>query len=367
MQDALDHQNYTLSLVSDTHFDEEPWERYRLGLETSPESLAWRNYTRNIRMWETLEPSLLTASAAVADDADFVLHLGDVAQGDAASPEALIRMLDKGYRRVTAAYGNRPVYLLAGNHDVRAPGGVEAYLAWSRRPLNRCFRKGSDAWILVDTDHPPTLKELKSLFRQTEGARWTFFLSHRPVLPCNAGSVYSFLYDDPEHTDCRLELRRLLASRQAIVLSAHVHGLYQSSFDFPEGRVTQFVINSLWEKPELSAVEFRTVGQAKWCSKLNGIPEKDRAAFAALADEYRPHLASHRQVHAAGHFKLHVSDERVTLDVFGGDARTPSETVTLAEGPSNQKRARPAKARILRKIADFLLRGLRIPRKTTST
>ena len=364
MTNRPETSDYTVTLISDTHFDEGPWEHYRPGIAADPTSLPYRNFQRNIRMWENLIPRMLTAAAASAQDSDFVMHMGDVAQGDAANAETLTEMLEKGHRRVTAAFGTKPVYLLVGNHDVRAPGGVEAYQAWSRRPLNRCFRKGPDAWILVDTDRPPDLQGLKDLFRQADGARWTFFLSHRPVLPCNAGSVYSFLYDGAPQTECRHELRRQLAVRRAIVLAAHVHGLYETAFDFPEGRVTQFVINSLWEKPELAELSFRSVSANKWCTKSGGIPENLRPTYENLAAEYRPFLAGHRQVHAAGHFRLRVGDERVTLEIFGGDADRPGATATLAD--RNQKSVCRTKARILRKIADFLRFGLTSPRNTTS-
>lgn len=365
MHDNPESSAYTVTLVSDTHYDEAPWDRYRPDSPADPGSLAWRNFERNIKMWEALVPRLLSAAAERSEHSDFVMHLGDVAQGDAAHSEALTVMLEKGYQRVAAAFGEKPVYLLVGNHDVRAPGGVEAYDAWSRRPRNRCFRHGSDAWILVDTDRPPTLEGLRDLFQQTEGARWTFFLSHRPVFPCNASSVWSFLYDRPDQTDCRHELRRFLAERKAIVLAAHVHGLYQSVFDFPEGRVTQFVINSLWEKPELSELAFREVSPRKWCTKTSGIAESERTNFVALADEYRPYLVSHRQVHAAGHFRLLVNDDRVMLEIFGGDSHQPGDETVLA-ARDDQNSACCTKARILRKIADFLRFGLTSPRNTTS-
>lgn len=361
MANTTEYPDYAVALISDTHFDEGPWSRYRGALPQDPNSLAAHDFNRNLIMWQDLLPRLLTASASIITaDTDFVFHLGDITQGHAENARGLTQMLQNGWTQVTNAYGATPVYLLVGNHDVLAPDGVAAYDAWSRRPRCRAFRKGPDAWILVDSDRPPSLGELKKLFRQAEGARWTFFLSHRPVFPFAVG--LDFLYGKDTQDDCRQELRRLLAERQAIVLSAHVHSLIHATFDFPEGRVTQFVINSLWEKPELANLAFHAISRHKWCTKAAHVGAEQRAAFTRFTDEFRPYLTSYRQTHAAGHFRLKVSDTDVRLELYGGDATDPSETVILAD----QKRARPTKLRILRKIADFLRRGLSRPRTVTS-
>ena len=353
---------YAVTLIADTHFDEEPWSRYRdVGMASAdPKTLA--DHRRNIEMWRSRLPSLLDAAAAVAkrENAAFVQHLGDIAHGTAANGEALTRMLSAGRRLIAERFGEIPFRFITGNHDLLAPGGLAAYRAWSGSPADGVFRTGPDAWIFIDSENPPGVERLRELFREARGARWTFFLSHRPLFPFSGTASFRFLYStDPE---CRQELVRLAAESRAIILSSHIHTVIHSVFDFPEGRVVQFTANSLWSRDELERVVFKPSSRRDWCRKLSSVPPERRAALAALANEFRPYLELHRRAHCAGHFLLRADDDSVRVEIRGGSGLDPDETVILAR----QKSERTTNARILRNIADLLRRALRIPRKSTS-
>ena len=56
-----------------------------------------------------------------------------------------------------------------------------------------------------------------------------------------------------------------------------------------------------------------------------------RAALLRLANEYRPFVKDYLFAHAAGHYRLEVSDARVAVHFFSGDATSPTRTFILRQ------------------------------------
>ena len=61
------------------------------------------------------------------------------------------------------------------------------------------------------------------------------------------------------------------------------------------------------------------------------IPKTMRASLLRLADEYRPFVKDYLFANAAGHYRLEVSDARVAVQFFSGDATSPTRTFTLRQ------------------------------------
>lgn len=324
-------ESYSVSLVSDTHYDSAPWEKYR---DPSGKALKKR-YERNLEMWKTRIPALLGAARRCRRaDTAFVLHLGDIVNGEARDPAALRRMLEDGFSAHAPHFAGLPLQLVAGNHDVLcdAGDGIAAYKAWLGKDTNWTFWHGGDIWMIFDYNSPPDIATVEKWFAESENARWTFVVSHMPVVPCAVAGAQSILYHGRERAAARRRLRQLLAGRRrTVVLAAHVHSMMHSVFDFDGGRVVQFVVNSLWEKPELDRLEMRRIKRSKWCAKTDLLPECEREEFKALAAEYRPYLVSHETSHTAGHFLLEVDEKSVKLKIFGGSADSPAKTVVLCK------------------------------------
>lgn len=317
---------YSVGIVADTHYDAEPPARYH-----AAGGFNVRMYRRDIDMWRARIPALLSAARrAVCRDTPFILHMGDIAQGETPDAQTLAAMLEEGRKVLDDAFGGFPLRIIPGNHDVICPeGGVETYRRWFGGPTSVMFFHDGDAWMLFDSNDPPPVEEVRRWFRESEGARWTFIVTHTPLLPCC--DLNRLLYGRPEQEREWRELVRLVAARRnAVVLAGHVHSMIQTVFEMPDGRISQFVMSSLWEADGLAKTKLRRIPRRKWCRKLGSVPQNERPRYAALVDEMRNHVVCHRMVHAAGHFRLEVFPDRVQIRIFGGAGSGRGRVLVLA-------------------------------------
>ena len=331
-------RSYSVPVLGDIHFDSPDRNRYHADYTHSTTTKRYKahlkEHVRNAEMWKERMPGLVRASGACARaDAAFALQVGDFVQGDCGNAATHRRMLDDAFTVVKGAYGGRlPLVLVAGNHDIRGdiegdgaqetlekwlPGKVSKELGVSVPCTTYSFRQGPDVFIVVDFNDPkPDLALVKRLLSESADARYTFVVSHGPVVP--SGKSRWFLLGKEGRDAERRELRALLARRNAIALCGHTHVLELLDCAFPEGRITQFVFNSVWAKPKLAEAE--VVGE--------GVAAYPRAE-ADFTAEYRPYVKGYFLAAAAGHYRLEVSDAGVSAVFYGGDDRTPSRMFKL--------------------------------------
>lgn len=343
---------YSVAVLGDIHFDSPDTKFYHSDYTHSTTKKRYEGHlaehVRNAEMWTARMPALVRASAAcLRDDTAFAFQMGDLVQGDCGKAATHRKMLDDAFGFLKEAYGGRlPVAVVTGNHDIRGDikgdGARETLDDWMTRCVESEFgvketggtyllRHGPDAYLVVDFNEPrPDLALLKKLLAESEGARYTFIVSHGPVIP-NGGSNW-FLYGRGGKDAERRELRALLARRNAIALSGHTHLLEYYDCAFPEGRVTQFVFNSVWSNPKWSKPKFpkggaQNYGVFKGKDDRHGAGRPD--ALQRLIDEYKPFMRDALCVRAVGHYRLEVSDERVAVVFYNGDATNPLRTFTL--------------------------------------
>ncbi|MBO7684644.1 MAG: metallophosphoesterase [Kiritimatiellae bacterium] len=334
-------RSYSVPVLGDIHFDSPDTKRYHADYTHSTSKKRYRahlaEHVRNSEMWKERMPRLVRASGAcMRGDEAFALQMGDLVQGDCGNGATHARMLGDAFSFVKGAYGGRiPLVVVAGNHDIRGDirgDGARATLEkWLPETAAKelgvpvggttfSFRHGPDAYIVVDFNEPrPNLALLKRLLAETEGARYTFVVSHGPAVP-NCISRW-FLLGEKKRDAARRELRSLLARRNAIALGGHTHKLELYDCALPEGRLTQFVFNSVWTKPEAAAMNVVGRGAAEY-GRLD-------ACMAELVSEYRPFVKDYLFATAAGHYRLDVSDSGVEVAFYAGDATAPSRTFRL--------------------------------------
>ena len=339
-------RSYSVPVLGDIHFDSTDPKFYHAAYTHSTSKNRYRSHlaehVRNAEMWKDRMPRLVRSSAkCVRPDAVFALQMGDLVQGDCGNPVMHRRILDDVFTFVKGVYGEKlPFVAVAGNHDIRgamkgdgARGVLEKWLPEKmskelRVPVGGTtfsFRQGPDVFIVVDFNDPnPDFPRLKRLIEDSDGARYTFVVSHGPVIP-NGYSRW-FLYGKKKQDAKRRELRSLLAKRNAIVLSGHTHSLELYDCMFPEGRITQFVFNSVWSNPDLDKLKIHWDGAAAF-----GTPVIDSTAkvFKGLVAEYRPFVRECFFAGIAGHYTLNVSDDQVAVEVYPGDATVPVRTFRL--------------------------------------
>ncbi len=349
---AKDASTYSVALLGDTHFDSTDTKKYHAEYLTDTSKARYelhlKEHVRNADMWADRMPRLLKASGAcVRSDTAFALQMGDLVQGDCANPTIHRQMLADMIGLAKSAYDELPFVTVVGNHDIRSTGALAAYdemmprvmAAELKRPVpgtTFAFRQGPDAYIVVDFNAPrPDVALLKRLLAESADARYVFVVSHGPAIPNCAGRW--FLLGRPKYDAARREVRSLMAARNAIVLAGHTHCLEYYDCSFPEGRITQFVANSVWGSAESAKMVVHGEGAAAYGRRATTIKkrygreiaEKERAGLVRLADEYRPFVKDYLFANAAGHYRLEVSDSRVAVQFFGGDATSPDRTFVL--------------------------------------
>ena len=339
----------SVAVLGDLHFDAPDRARYHADYTHSTTRKRYEahlaEHVRNAEMWSERMPRLLRASAACTRaDTAFVLQMGDLVQGDCGKRETHERMLADAFRVVKGAYGGRlPFVSVVGNHDIRGDvegdGALEAFDAWQPAVVGRelgvkakgttfSFRQGPDVFIVVDFNDPrPDMAEVKRLLRESEGARHTFIVTHGPAIPHGEGRW--FLLGKAGRDTERRELRALLARRNAIVLAGHTHVMERCDCTMPEGRITQFVFNSVWSKPELARPEIVAKGVGQYGTAAKKPSRHGGTGGPSLVAEYRPFVKDFLLAKAAGHYRLEVKGEHVDVVFYGGDATVPTSTFRL--------------------------------------
>ncbi len=329
--------SYSVPILGDIHFDSTDAKLYHSHYTHSTSETRHKahlkEHKRNARIWKERMPALVRASAkCVRTDAAFALQLGDLVQGDCGNASVHKRMLDDAFAFLKGAYGGLPVVSVVGNHDIRGDiqgdGALETFHAWQPPIVGKelgvtvndttfSFRQGPDAYIIVDFNEPrPDFAKLVKLLSECEDARYVFVVTHGPFIP-NGNSRWLLLGTE-KRTNDRIALTKLLARRNAIVLAGHTHCLEYYDCEFPEGRITQLVANSMWTSPELAKPAVIESGAAEYGKAKKG-----------YVDEFRPFVKDYLFANAAGHYVMDVSDDGVSVSFFGGSDTSPSRVFKL--------------------------------------
>ena len=231
-------RSYSVPVLGDIHFDSPDPKFYHANYKHSTSQKRYKahlaEHVRNSEMWKERLPRLVRASGAcLRKDAAFALQMGDLVQGDCGNAAMHRQMLDDAVGLVKGAYGgNLPLVTVAGNHDIRGDmkgdGAKKTLEKWLPETMAKelgvpvkgttfSFRQGPDVFIVVDFNEPrPDFALLKRLLAESEDARYTFIVSHGPVIP--SGQMRWFLLGKKKRDEERRELRTILARRNAIAL-----------------------------------------------------------------------------------------------------------------------------------------------------
>jgi len=346
-------REYTVSILGDTHFDASPTELYHgKWVPRGPKDLRDRKYefARNSDMWADRLPRLIAAAAKTRrDDTAFLLHVGDLIQGDCTDYGIQLKMLRDAQAACIRGFGDLPFVVACGNHDIR--GGGERAVDDFVRPLARrmtgrtidgasfSFWHGPDAFVIVDFMRPDAAL-INRMLDETEGARYTFFVLHSPIAASDTWGPYWFLLGKPCDTEARRALFARLVARNAIVLCGHLHVTQIRRWRRDGGELVEFCSNSVWRPQEDKPSELATTpAQFGEYARAHPTPmhedhdgclqTRTQEEILALQDEYRPGLVEYRKYRAAGHYLLRVSDGGVAVDFYACDSLSPTETFKL--------------------------------------
>ncbi len=340
--------SYSVAILGDTHFDAEPASVYHSHYNESNKhaKIHHEEFARNGEMWRKRCPQLLAASAELARrlDTRFVLQMGDIIQGDCDDPPTHRKMLGDAIKLLRAPYpAGMPFMMVMGNHDFRGKGARGAYLEFAEPFVSKeakcsakypafSFRQGSDLWVFCDFE-TRNLNPISDLIDADPSARRVFLVTHGPFTTYARARSYRWrLGGNKECEASRPRLYETLSRRHAVVLSGHTHTTTFYRHENKYGGFAEFTANSVWAKPKQATAEpvFDKV------SDYAAGPDQDKGDAAAAKDRkkeiefFKPGLKEYFHNKGAGHYRMDVSDDSVTMAFYPGDARKPARVFRLA-------------------------------------
>ncbi|MCR5750899.1 MAG: metallophosphoesterase [Kiritimatiellae bacterium] len=373
---ASDRSAYSVPLLGDVHYDRPPIDafhsEFRLQHEADGMFASYRDeFDSFSSMWGTngRSAALVAASGKVRrPDAAFALQLGDLIEGDCESSAAHARMLSDALALMKRTYGDIPFLTVAGNHDVRKgahrQGEFENFrrdiCAWHSRELARpiddltfSFWNGPDQWIIADYNRP-NFKVVETLLSESRNARYTVFCTHGAVLTNVSRNPRCWFFlgrpqysiatgrklskeelesEIPVWNDARRRVRKMLAERNAIVLSGHSHLLELRDWYGDGGRITEFVMNSVTRTVKMRDIPGTPVVIGDKPSDFGRCrvkpSAKPNAAVDSLYAEYERGMRRYYTADAAGHAELLFSDDGVRANYYGLDSTTPTASFAI--------------------------------------
>ncbi len=349
---AADRGKYSVVILGDTHYDAPDPDKYHADY-TDPnptrEANHRKEFVRNADMWDVRCPALVNRAARlVDDDTRFVLQMGDLIQGDTATAAAHTAFLADTFDLLKQGVApNLPFVTVAGNHDLRGNDDAVAKKAYADymparlskelgKPIqdtNFRFDVGDDAYIVLNFTQADVAR-IEQLLRGVEGARHTFVVVHSPVFPYDSASYWWWILlgsRDDKRAEERRHVRRLLASRQAVVLCGHTHTTALLDWYGDGGRITQMTMSSVWAKESQGAWTEKVSSPDGYGSQmLKSHPELgEPGPVQDLFNEYRPGVRRYSWADAAGSYKLLVGPDDIFVDFYAGSSTLLSHRFQL--------------------------------------
>jgi predicted phosphodiesterase len=291
-------------------------------------------------MWDVRCPALVKRAACLVDeDTRFVLQMGDLIQGDTADAALHTAFLSDAFELLKESVApDRPFITVTGNHDVRGnddavaarayadymPARLSKELGKTVTDTNFLFTAGDDAFIVLNFNHPE-VETIERLFRETQGARHTFVVVHSPVFPYDSASYWWWFLlgtRDDSRADERRHVRRLMASRDTVVLCGHTHKTELLDWYGDGGRITQMTMSSVWAKESQGTwTEKVSSPEGYGTQLLKGHPELgEPGPVQDIFNEYRPGVRRYSWADAAGSYKLLVGTDDIHVDFYAGES-----------------------------------------------
>ena len=333
-------QAYEILILGDTHYDA-PEVRKNLASLEEKRPAEW---VRNLRCWEKTIPAMLVSAGQVASakQAPFAIQLGDLTQGGCGAEELQVKAFENALQKLKE-HIKMPLLSIKGNHDIHGAGAEQAYVKTMLPYLNEVLKQetavpGSahyaqmhekDLFIYFDSIKPD-VDFVEKVLDQHQDARHVFFSTHLPVLPCSPGrSEWIVNGWRPNNPEQRRRLVSLLARRNAIVLTAHIHRTTLLRYKSQEGEITQLTSYSMPSVLEGKFVQSKLDGEGLW--QTPGFQKAmQRKGVKELLDEFKEQVYEYQNFTPNGGFNmLRVEEGQVYFDYYIGNAISPAHSLLL--------------------------------------
>lgn len=312
-------ETYSFYLLSDTHWG-------------AAETYDTKRFRGDIHRAEQAVPAyekMFKHMVREGKDARFLIHLGDMVEGNAKGKKEQERQLKEAVDFLKKSF-SFPVYYVRGNHDGHGPGGKEAVRAVLLPEMargigveklpsyNYSFTSGPDLFIV--TDYAKSAKGeafiLKTLKAQKKKPRHVFIFVHVPVI----SSLTTPAWADT------------LARYNAVVFSGHIHRSFLLQYSKNGKKLTQVTVSS-W-LPGKNGDKIRSVLQPKGKEIFKNFIQSQakkfkKQSFMSLYEkEWEPYLAI-SSFRGNGYMKVCVSDTEITLLLQGSDSASQPVKTTV--------------------------------------
>lgn len=360
--------SYSAAVLGDTHYDGATVATFHPGdnPKSTYGSTHYEEFLRDIEMWHTSGrcPSLVAAGAALAENSptSFVLQLGDLVQGDCQNAEMHKQMLDAGIAALRGGGGRfrpeLPLLTVLGNHDERdykrRDVARTAYYEWAGPYMRNeiaaltgtaldsdpqypvfSFRYGGDLWVFCKLGQSGDSTSswctaVKSAIEADVSARHVFLVTHGPFTPSATTNYPHWRLGGDSSTGVSQQGKALyetLSRRHAVVISGHTHTTNWYWHENEHGGFAEMTVNSVWSSEGLA-----TAVPAHNSPEDYDAPSNANQAYIKAMDFFRPGLKKYFYNAGAGHYRLNVSDDGVTMAFYPGASLTPARVFVLKRG-----------------------------------
>ena len=334
---AAENHKYKVMILGDIHYDSAEFHQ-----KEAPSKALKKERIRNYEMWKGPSVKLLESAGkrAKSESCAFAIQMGDIAQGDADTPELLGKMLEKAFRTVKSYFPDIPLLAVKGNHDIRGyqktiprPAnnvlmGLVANESGGAKGNSWTYRKGKDLYIGVDGFRPEKqcIAFVKKALLDNPETRYVFLVTHLPVIPA---TVHSPFWNLPGN----FEIADLLEKRKAVILAGHTHSFSIATRKSRNGKLVQLVSTSLGRdwlsgKPMQPSLDWTSVREAarKTIRGKNAEKMKQKLEMLDSKGEYSTRIYTR----ISGYVILNISEERVEAAIYTDEGK-PALTEILAE------------------------------------
>ncbi|MBQ4105973.1 MAG: metallophosphoesterase [Lentisphaeria bacterium] len=321
---ALTAASYEVVLLGDLHYDRA--DVHPADLKGHPQ----KELARNLKFWQDRAPKLLDAAAAKVNPATaFAVQVGDISQGDTSTQEGQELLFTDIMDKLGVRFKQTPLYVVKGNHDHRCPGNGAAFEKCILPRIkndrlitgpnaNYALVHEGDLYVFCDSEKPD-LAWMKQVFAANPQSRHTFIITHLPVIPLPNNSPWWLLFriNKAMYAD-RIEFRKILTERQAIVICAHVHHPSRIEYQTEAGRISQITVSSMALSQTLST--WKQTGD-KFESPSLAKRLAQSPALKPQIEEYTKYMTRSDFFQGSGFAVLRVENDKVFIDNYA--AATP--------------------------------------------
>ena len=341
-QSAVSQPDYTFVFLGDLHFDRPDDHKMEWVKKTHPNDIIQiQNYCRiTEENTPALFRSISTLNGRQPQPFFAIIQAGDFTEGLCGSYELQSLQFEQAKTRVDEYFETIPFLMTKGNHDVTGPGADQAYrdhiLPWLSSRLNESITQtsytvshGEDLFIFFDA-YRPNLDWLEDTLNHSN-ARYTFFVTHMPVVPFDARSTWHLFAKDDQQSQ-RQRLLDLLGQHHAMVLCGHLHDYSLLRRKTSNGSFMQLCMNSVISQKDIPAENY-LAGKDKYTADLVNLepsfsPDTLETRKENLEKE-KPDIDFFEYAKTAGYGVIKRYPDKIVIDMYGGCSEKPWKTNTI--------------------------------------